>query len=641
MVPCYNEEEVLPLFYQEITRVAGEMPDYAFEFVFVDDGSKDGTMKVVKEMAAQDERVKYISFSRNFGKEAAMYAGFSKAAGDYVTLMDADLQDPPALLPEMVKAIEEEGYDSVATRRVTRKGEPPIRSFFARRFYALMRRISKTEIVDGARDYRLMTRQFVNSLLELGEYNRFSKGLYGWVGYKTKWLEYENVERAAGETVARLVQPLDSTYDTGYDVETTVESIPLENIVSTRANLDNVQFRVVAYRTDASSADHYAGTAVYKTNGSGVAAIVAKTATPVNSAGQWILGPGTYTFVCYSYGLNSAPAMLSGNWSATVSHNQDFMLCRKEGVVVAPDDRGEFTLGGISFTRQCALLQLAVTANDFTNNTVQQCAATVSNLNSNSITWNAGQTALSTGGTGGAVNFSWSILNAVTVSSNVYKVLPQNSRTLTIKLTTLRIGNIQYNNRVTVNASGRQFAAGGNYKITVKITGNGITVGGATWAKGNVYKSGNNFYFESSQSGYHSGTQGGSFFGWNTTSSDNNTYGGSSFSSNNDPCDKVAPQHTWCTPTANQLQNLGNSGYRSGYLNSKRGGFFGGDKVFLPAIGNRGKNNVNYWPETGYYRSSTGASGQRCYYLEFNQSYAVKNNYYWYWDGFPIRCVKR
>lgn len=203
--------------------------------------------------------------------------------------------------------------------------------------------------------------------------------------------------------------------------------------------------------------------------------------------------------------------MLSGNWSATVSHNQDFMLCRKEGVVVAPDDRGEFTLGGISFTRQCALLQLAVTANDFTNNTVQQCAATVSNLNSNSITWNAGQTALSTGGTGGAVNFSWSSLNAATVNSNVYKVLPQSSRTLTIKLTTLRIGNIQYNNRVTVNASGRQFAAGGNYKITVKITGNGITVGGATWAKGNVYKSGSNFYFESSQSGYHSGTQGGSF----------------------------------------------------------------------------------------------------------------------------------
>ena len=452
---------------------------------------------------------------------------------------------------------------------------------------------------------------------------------------------YGGAVTRSGETVARLVQPLDSAYDTGYDVETTVESIPLENSVSTRANLGNVQFRVVAYRTNASSAANYAGTAVYKTNGSGVAAIVAKTATPVNSAGQWILGPGTYTFVCYSYGLNSAPAMLSGNWSTTVSHNQDFMLCRKEGVVVAPDNKGEFTLGGISFTRQCALLQLAVTANDFSNNTVQQCAATVSNLNSNNITWNAGQAALSIGGTGGAVNFSWSSLNAATVNSNVYKVLPQSNRTLTIKLTTLRIGNIQYNNRVTVNASGRQFAAGGNYKITVKITGNGITVGGATWAKGNVYRSGDNFYFESSQSGYHSGTQGGSFFGWNTLSSSNNTYGGSSFSSNNDPCYQVAPRGTWCTPTANQLQNLGNSGYRSGSMNGKSGGFFGGNKVFLPAMGNRGKNNVNYWPGTGYYRSSTSASGQRCYYLEFNQSFAVKNNYYWYWHGFPIRCVKR
>lgn len=200
IVPCYNEEEVLPLFYREVTRVAGLMGEYAFEFIFVDDGSRDGTMRVVKDFAARDERVKYVSFSRNFGKEAAMYAGFSYATGDYVAVMDADLQDPPALLPEMMDAIKNEGYDSVATRRVTRKGEPPIRSFFARCFYKLMRRISKTEMVDGARDYRLMTRQFVDSLLEMGEYNRFSKGLYGWVGYKTKWLEYENVERAAGET---------------------------------------------------------------------------------------------------------------------------------------------------------------------------------------------------------------------------------------------------------------------------------------------------------------------------------------------------------------------------------------------------------------------------------------------------------
>ena len=200
IVPCYNEQEVLHMFYDEICRVAGLMADYNFEFIFVNDGSKDNTLNICKELAGKDERVKYISFSRNFGKEAGIYAGFEKSKGDLVCMMDADLQDPPALLPEMVKAIEEEGYDSVATRRVTRKGEPPIRSFFARMFYKLMNKISKTEIVDGARDYRLMTRQFVNSLLDLGEYNRFSKGLFGWVGYKTKWLEYENIERAAGET---------------------------------------------------------------------------------------------------------------------------------------------------------------------------------------------------------------------------------------------------------------------------------------------------------------------------------------------------------------------------------------------------------------------------------------------------------
>ena len=200
IVPCYNEQEVLHMFYDEMSRVAGLMTDYNFEFIFVNDASRDNTLNICKELAAKDERVKYISFSRNFGKEAGIYAGFEKSKGDLVCMMDADLQDPPALLPEMVKAIEEEGFDSVATRRVTRKGEPPIRSFFARMFYKLMNKISKTEIVDGARDYRLMTRQFVNSLLDLGEYNRFSKGLFGWVGYKTKWLEYENVERAAGET---------------------------------------------------------------------------------------------------------------------------------------------------------------------------------------------------------------------------------------------------------------------------------------------------------------------------------------------------------------------------------------------------------------------------------------------------------
>ncbi|MDB7951498.1 glycosyltransferase family 2 protein [Faecalitalea cylindroides] len=200
IVPCYNEEEALNYYYAEMNKVMGELSEYAFELLFINDGSKDNTLGILKSFSQKDERVKYISFSRNFGKEAAMYAGFKNSTGDYVCLMDADLQDPPKLLPVMLKAIKEEGYDSVATRRVTRKGEPPIRSFFARLFYKIMNFISDTELMDGARDYRLMTRQFVNSLLELSEYNRFSKGLFGWVGFETKWIEFENVERVAGET---------------------------------------------------------------------------------------------------------------------------------------------------------------------------------------------------------------------------------------------------------------------------------------------------------------------------------------------------------------------------------------------------------------------------------------------------------
>lgn len=200
IVPCYNEEESLPLFYPEIKKVRDTLPEYAFEYILVDDGSKDRTVEIMRELAEKDEEIRYLSFSRNFGKESAMYAGLKNASGDYVVLMDADLQHPPALLPEMLKGIKEEGYDSVATRRVDRQGEPPIRSFFARQFYKLMNKISQTELVDGAQDYRMMTRQFVDSLLELSEYNRFSKGLFGWVGYKTKWLPHENTERVAGET---------------------------------------------------------------------------------------------------------------------------------------------------------------------------------------------------------------------------------------------------------------------------------------------------------------------------------------------------------------------------------------------------------------------------------------------------------
>lgn len=198
IVPCYNEEESIPFFYEAITKEFKEIKtDY--ELIFVDDGSKDKTLEIIKSYT-KDKKVKYITFSRNFGKESAMWAGLNLATGDYVTIMDSDLQDPPSLLKEMLSLIKEEGYDIVGTRRVTRKGEPPIRSFFARMFYKIINKMSKVEMVDGARDFRLMTRQVVNSILELKEYNRYSKGLFSFVGYKTKWLEYENIERVAGET---------------------------------------------------------------------------------------------------------------------------------------------------------------------------------------------------------------------------------------------------------------------------------------------------------------------------------------------------------------------------------------------------------------------------------------------------------
>lgn len=200
VVPCHNEEEMVPIFHKEITAVSEQLPDAVFEMIFVNDGSKDATLAELKRLASLDERVHYLSFSRNFGKEAAMVAGLRHATGNYVAVMDADLQDPPALLVEMVALIRTGEYDCIGTKRLDRKGEPPIRSFFARQFYQLINRISDTEIVDGARDFRLMTRQMVDAVLEMTEYNRFSKGIFSWVGFETKYLSYENQERVAGKT---------------------------------------------------------------------------------------------------------------------------------------------------------------------------------------------------------------------------------------------------------------------------------------------------------------------------------------------------------------------------------------------------------------------------------------------------------
>ena len=200
VVPRYNEEPTLPILYAELNRVTAGMPDYDFEYLFVNDGSKDRTLPMLKEMSEKDARVKYVSFSRNFGKEPALYAGLKNAKGDLVATMDADMQDPPALLPELVGYVESGEYDNAGTRRVTRKGEPVIRSLFARTFYKMMRHMTDIDIVDGARDYRVMSRAMVDSIVSLQEYNRFSKGIFAWVGYETKWVEFENVERSAGET---------------------------------------------------------------------------------------------------------------------------------------------------------------------------------------------------------------------------------------------------------------------------------------------------------------------------------------------------------------------------------------------------------------------------------------------------------
>ena len=200
VVPMYNEQESLGILYKELNRVTDTLPEYEFEYLFVNDGSSDATLAEIRQLAEKDKRVRYVSFSRNFGKEAALYAGLKNATGDYVATMDADLQDPPALLPQMIAMIEAADCDNVATRRVNRKGEPPIRSFFAKGFYKVMRHLSHIEIADGARDYRLMSRAMVDSIVSVSEYNRFSKGIFAWVGYETKWLEFENVERSAGET---------------------------------------------------------------------------------------------------------------------------------------------------------------------------------------------------------------------------------------------------------------------------------------------------------------------------------------------------------------------------------------------------------------------------------------------------------
>lgn len=431
----------------------------------------------------------------------------------------------------------------------------------------------------------------------------------------------------------RIVQPLDSTFDTGYDLETVIEPIPLENPLQTRATLANIRFRVVAYKGTVSAAN-YAGTAVYRTNGSGIASLVAGTATPVSENGVWLLPNGSYTFVCYSFGTDSNPAMLASNWSTSVSVNQDFMLYRKENAILTPGQT--FTLEGISFTRQTAQLQICVKTDGelftTTGGKIQQCVASVSNL-SRSTTWNAGQASVPNTGTNGSLSMTWSTLNNKTTYSNYYKILPQNNRSLTVKLTTLRIDNVQYNNTVTINAAANTYVAGGNYRITVTVLNNGISLAGVVWAKGNLIKEGNRYYFANDTK-----TRG-NYFGWNTLQiSDRYQYNNpnrGNYNYNNDPCSRVAPAGTWIAPSSTQLRNLLNTGFRM----SGDYGIFGG-KLTLPIGGNIGRNGVNYWPRSGYYSSST-SYGSHQYFIEFNSSKVILSTGYDRGDAFQMRCVKK
>ena len=199
IVPCYNESQVVNMFFDEAKKVIDRLKDYEFNFIFVDDGSSDNTLDLLKELAQKNDCVKYISFSRNFGKESGMYAGLKNSTGDYVVILDADLQHPPALIPQMLEAMEE-GYDCCATNRATRKGDPALRTMFTRCFYRFVNKISEVDMPDGAGDFRMMNRAMVNAVIAMSEVQRFSKGIFSWVGFKTKWIDFENVERAAGVT---------------------------------------------------------------------------------------------------------------------------------------------------------------------------------------------------------------------------------------------------------------------------------------------------------------------------------------------------------------------------------------------------------------------------------------------------------
>lgn len=433
---------------------------------------------------------------------------------------------------------------------------------------------------------------------------------------------YGGAVTRGGVTEESFRQALDTLKDSGYDVVTTYETVQPEPSVQTRATLANVRFRLLAYKNSISAAN-YAGQCDYLTNGSGVAA--AQTATLK-------VPQGNYVFVCYSYGTNAALAAFNGASATTipVANGQDFMTWKSATVSVMPDISTEqYSLSGITFTRQCSQLDICVMATGFPiSNNVTSCVATVSGLSNSPENWSIGASDISTTGTSGTINISWPSINSSTVYSNKAIILPASNRQVTVKLTTLRASNnTNYDNKVSVTTAARQFVKGGYYRITLKVEPNSIPACSYNWAKANLKSSG---VFEASQTAY------GGYFGWNTTSTANNQYNSGDYSTANDPCYHVAPMGTWYTPSREQLINLKSCDSSGG----ESGTYFASKTLFLPATGyRRSDGSVGNSGSSGEYWARTPGGGA-AYALITNKngSSSVANGNRS--NGRVVRCVK-
>lgn len=433
------------------------------------------------------------------------------------------------------------------------------------------------------------------------------------------------------------IQPLDESFDTGYDIETTIEAIG-QTLTRAKESLPNVHYRIVAYRNNTIASGNYAGFGDFSTDAAGIATSIA--------GKELFLPAGPYKFMCYTFGDENLPEFDINATSVPVSHNQNFMTKILDNVNVQPDPvTGIFKLGELTFNCLCAQLQLEVSADGFYDNTITACAATVNNMNDNTVSWNYGDATLPSTGTSGSVGFTWPTVGDMLASSEQKIVLPCNEREIAIAFTDLQVGDVTINNAV-VKVPGKFFVAAGNYKIAMHITRNYIEVGNAKWAKGNVYKEGDSFKIEASQEAYHTGKDNGSYFGWNTTELGDGLYNNGIYNYEEDPCSKIKPAGTWILPTRNQAEALVPTFYWN--ADTKCAEFGDGTvKLILPATGVR----IN----------ATGTSPQGVSNEGKSSSYMLSDNtpprYYQSFSlqptsarfvtnmirshGAPIRCVKK